>query len=209
MNHVVLLGDSIFDNASYVPGELPVIEQLRRELPSSWQASLLAIDGDVTRGVADQLSRLPSDATHLIVSTGGNDALSQSHVLHEPAQSVADVLERFATIREGFRNVYRQMIQSVLQCSNNAAFCTIYDAVPGLDRMSVTALSVFNDIILKEAFAVAMPVIDLRLVCSEPSDYSAISPIEPSADGGAKIVQAIIRLLTDHDFHLSRSAVYA
>ena len=29
MNHVVLLGDSIFDNASYVPGKPPVIEQLR------------------------------------------------------------------------------------------------------------------------------------------------------------------------------------
>ena len=48
MKHVVLLGDSIFDNASYVPGQPPVIEQLRSQLPPSWAATLLAVDGDVT-----------------------------------------------------------------------------------------------------------------------------------------------------------------
>jgi hypothetical protein len=208
MSHVVLLGDSIFDNASYVPGDLPVIEQLRRQLPDRWQATLLAIDGDVTRGVSSQLTSLPTDSTHLVVSAGGNDALSQSHILQEPARSVAGVLNRFATIREQFRRDYRQMIQSVLHCRRKAAVCTIYDSVPGLDQMSVTALSLYNDIILKEAFNAALPVIDLRMVCVKSSDYSVISPIEPSAEGGAKIVKAIVRLFDNHDFDLHRSTVY-
>ncbi len=208
MSHVALLGDSVFDNASYVPGKLPVIEQLRRQLPDRWQATLLAIDGDVTRGVAGQLTRLPTDCTHLVVSSGGNDALSQSHVLQEPARSVAGVLERFATIREQFRSDYRQMIQSVLHSRRKAAVCTIYDGVPGLDQMSVTALSLFNDIILKEAFEAALPVIDLRMVCTESSDYSVISPIEPSATGGEKIVEAIVQLVENHDFETHRSSVY-
>ncbi len=34
MNHIVLLGDSIFDNARYVPGGPSVIEHLRRGLPA-------------------------------------------------------------------------------------------------------------------------------------------------------------------------------
>ena len=208
MSHVVLLGDSIFDNASYVPGNMPVIEQLRRQLPDLWQATLLAIDGDVTRGVSSQLTSLPTDSTHLVVSVGGNDSLSQSHVLQEPARSVAGVLERFATIREQFRSDYRQMLQSILNCRRKAAVCTIYDSVPGLDQMSVTALSLFNDIILKEAFNAALPVIDLRMVCVDSSDYSVISPIEPSAEGGAKIVKAIVRLLDNHDFDLHQSTVY-
>ncbi|KPJ78369.1 MAG: lipase [Deltaproteobacteria bacterium SG8_13] len=208
MNHVVLLGDSIFDNASYVPGKPPVIEQLRRQLPSSWQATLLAIDGDVTRGVASQLTRLPEGTTHVVVSTGGNDALSYSHILQEPAHSVASVLERFAAIREDFRSDYRQMLQTVLRGRKQAAVCTIYDAVPGLDRMSVTALSLFNDIILNEAFDASIPVIDLRMVCDKPSDYSVISPIEPSAEGGAKIVNAIVNLLENHDFQTQRSVIY-
>jgi hypothetical protein len=43
MSHVVLLGDSIFDNARYVPGRPAVIEQVRQALPRPWQATLLAI----------------------------------------------------------------------------------------------------------------------------------------------------------------------
>ncbi len=32
MRHIVLLGDSIFDNAAYVRGGFPIIQQLRLEL---------------------------------------------------------------------------------------------------------------------------------------------------------------------------------
>ena len=38
MGHVVLLGDSIFDNGRYVPGEPAVIDQLRSALPKGWTA---------------------------------------------------------------------------------------------------------------------------------------------------------------------------
>ena len=34
MSHVVLLGDSIFDNGRYVPGGPSVIEHLRKALPA-------------------------------------------------------------------------------------------------------------------------------------------------------------------------------
>src|SRR3712207_8799829 len=44
--HVVLLGDSIFDNGVYVSGGPDVVRQLRDELPPGWQATLRAIDGD-------------------------------------------------------------------------------------------------------------------------------------------------------------------
>ena len=35
MNHAVLPGDSIFDNARYVPDKPPVVEQLEEKLPPS------------------------------------------------------------------------------------------------------------------------------------------------------------------------------
>ena len=60
MSHVVLLGDSIFDNASYVPGRPPVIEQVRKGLPHPWKASLVAVDGHVVEDIATQLPRVPS-----------------------------------------------------------------------------------------------------------------------------------------------------
>jgi hypothetical protein len=62
--HVVLLGDSIFDNKAYVGEDPDVIMQLREELPPGWKASLLAIDGDVMAGVHRQFCcRLPGNGT--------------------------------------------------------------------------------------------------------------------------------------------------
>ena len=55
MSHVVLLGDSIFDNARYVPDRPAVIEQVRRGLPPTWKATLVAVDGHTVEGVASQL----------------------------------------------------------------------------------------------------------------------------------------------------------
>ena len=69
--HIVLLGDSIFDNGAYVRrGEPDVVRQLRDKLPAGAKATLAAVDGATTAGVARQLERLPADATHLVVSAG-------------------------------------------------------------------------------------------------------------------------------------------
>ena len=57
-HHIVLLGDSIFDNAKYVPDGLPVIEHLRQIIPPNWQATLLAVDGDATPDVFGQTKRI-------------------------------------------------------------------------------------------------------------------------------------------------------
>ena len=210
MGNVVLLGDSIFDNASYVPGGPSVIEHLRRILPAGWRATLLAIDGSVTSDVVRQLDRLPMDASHLVVSVGGNDALDHSSLLlHEPAQSFAEVLSRLADIRDEFRQNYHQMLRRVLECGKPAGVCTIYDSIPGLDRVEITGLSLFNEVILREAFRVGVPVIDLRLICHEATDYSRSSPIEPSVSGGAKIARAVNGLVTSNDLRSSGTKVFA
>lgn len=208
MNHAVLLGDSIFDNAAYVPGKPSVIEQLRKTLPGDWKATLIAVDGDVTADVQHQIERLPDDATHLIVSSGGNDALGHSSILDQSAGSVKEVLEYFTSVRTSFQQTYRKMIQTLKGLNKNLAVCTVYDCVPGYEGSPMTALAMFNEVILREAFNAKIPVIDLRLICSEFSDYSEISPIEPSAAGGKKIVQAIVRLLANHKFESKKSIIY-
>src|SRR5579871_1612091 len=111
MPHVVLLGDSIFDNARYVPDRPPVIEQLRQALPRGWHANLLAVDGHTTEDIANQLNELPPDATHLVVSAGGNDALGESSILNEAACTVGDAMNLFHEIRVRFQSSYRAMLQ--------------------------------------------------------------------------------------------------
>ena len=75
MTHIVLLGDSIFDNAPYVDVEEDVIHYLKRKIPLGWKATLLAIDGSITTDLHAQVQKLPKDSTHLFLSVGGNDAL--------------------------------------------------------------------------------------------------------------------------------------
>ncbi len=208
MPHVVLLGDSIFDNGVYVPGHPAVIEQVRSALPGDWQATLLAVDGSVAIDVVRHLERLPADATHLAVSTGGNNALIASSVLAQPARSVSEVLHEMADIQSDFRREYREMLAAVLACRLPTVVCTVYDAIPGLERDAAAALTLFNDIILREAIAAGIPVLDLRLLCNEPSDYSPLSPIEPSQRGGQKIAAALTRIVESHDFGRPETVVY-
>jgi hypothetical protein len=101
------------------------------------------------------------------------------------------------------------MLWHVLSVGLPVAVCTIYNTVPGLDSATKTALALFNEIILQEAAMAKVPVIDLRIICNELSDYSDISPIEPSDAGGKKISQAIHTLLESGDLIVNPKAVYA
>ena len=96
MRHIALLGDSIFDNASYTGGEPDVVTHLRSMLPSGWRASLLAVDGAVSAGLHNQLDRLPPDATDIVISSGGNDALGSTDLLATRVSSTSEALELFA-----------------------------------------------------------------------------------------------------------------
>ncbi|MDP8919919.1 MAG: SGNH/GDSL hydrolase family protein [Pseudomonadota bacterium] len=210
MTHVVLLGDSIFDNGSYVRrGEPDVVAQVQAKLPAGSRATLCAVDGAVTSGVERQLARIPADATHLVVSVGGNDALRSSGLLREQARSVAEVITKFALVQDEFARNYRTMLHAVLERRLPTALCTIYDARfpdPQEQRLVVTALSIFNDVITREAFTRRLHLIDLRLICNEPDDYA--NPIEPSAKGGDKIAGAIAQVAAGNTI-FPRSQVYA
>lgn len=189
--HVILLGDSIFDNAAYVAGGPGVVQQLRGQLPGGWEASLLAVDGAVTTDVQRQLARIPRNATHLVLSAGGNDALGESGVLQRQVRSVSEAVSHLAAAQHSFRRRYASLLDAVGEAGLRTAVCTIYDAnFPAPEGIVITAaLSLFNDSIMREAFRRGLALIDLRLICDEPADYA--NPIEPSVRGGAKIAAAI------------------
>jgi len=196
MPHVVLLGDSVFDNAAYVRGGPDVVQQLRTVLPEGWKATLLAVDGHVTTDVPRQLGKLPDSATHLAVSVGGNDALRASGVIEHPVRSVAEALDLLADVRERFQTAYSAMLDVVLAVGRPTALCTIYDPrYPDVQRrrLSTTALALLNDVITREAFARGLSLIDLRVLCNEDADFA--NPIEPSVQGGHKISDAIVAFL--------------
>jgi lysophospholipase L1-like esterase len=209
MKHIVLLGDSIFDNAAYVNGGPDVSKQFRSLLPQDWQATLLAVDGSVTTDVIDQIAQIPASATLLIVSVGGNDGLSRADILQRKARSIGDAVDQLATLRAEFQQNYHRMLTALLARKLPLALCTVYDprfADPLMQRLTTTALNIFNDCILREAITQGLPVLDLRLICTETEDYA--NEIEPGVPGGRKIAAGILNLVQNHDFSCGRTVVY-
>lgn len=211
MAHVVLFGDSIFDNKAYV-GEngKDVITHLREHLPNDWQATLKAVDGSLIENVSEQLLGTPTDTTHFVISVGGNNAIMNSDVLQMKVDNSAKVLSEIADRREAFELHYKRMLQNLLSKNLPTAVCTIYfpnfpEAI--FQRLAVTALSVFNDVIIRQAITNNLPIIDLRLICNEADDYA--NDIEPSDKGGKKIAAKILELINKHEFSNRRTQVFA
>jgi hypothetical protein len=152
---------------------------------------------------------LPENATHLVVSAGGNDALEHSGAVRMNEYTAAPgLLSYLADVRGKFEQQYRTMLRAVLSRRLPTTVCTIYDSIPGMTREEHAGLCLFNDAILREAFRAGLPLIDLRLICTDRDDYAQSSPIEPSAAGGAKIARAIVRAVTTDDFREEASRVF-
>ncbi len=204
--HVVLLGDSIFDNKRYVGSDPTVIDETRQALPPGWKGTLRAVDGSTTIDLPRQLQELPEDATHLVISIGGNDALKESGILAKAAHSSAEVCFDLAPdVRDRFEENYLAALTKVLEMNKPTVICTIYNPrlpIPAQQRMSVAALTVFNDCIIRAAVRHALPVIDLRAMFTETEDYA--NSIEPSAKGGLKIAKKIQAVIQTHDFARSQ-----
>jgi len=198
---LVLLGDSIFDNTPYVPRGADVLTQLRALVPASTRVEMLARDGARMRDLPRQLQLVPHEATHVLISIGGNDVLQHVAVLDAPARSVSQALlvlaERVAT----FEREYAETLAAARSSRRKTTVCTIYEGAlaPSMATAARTALALFNDAIVRTASELQLDLIELRLVCTETADY--VSAIEPSAQGAAKIARRLHRAVYPADEH--------
>lgn len=209
MAHIALLGDSIFDNKAYVGNEPDVISHLRAMIPPDWRATLCAVDGNLAEQVSGQLLEIPQDSTHLFISVGGNNAILNADILGLQTNSSAEVFDTLANRAGDFEFHYREMLKAVLSKNLPTAVCTIY--YPNfpeafMQKIAVAALSAFNDVIIRQAVLSKIPVLDLRLICSEASDYA--NEIEPSEKGGQKIAAKILEVAQNHDFSSRKTSIY-
>jgi hypothetical protein len=146
--------------------------------------------------------RLPKDCTHLVLSVGGNNALTEASRLgisffNMTEEPTAKALDSLADISSTFESQYRAAVAVCLRPGLPLCVCTIYNGsfpVESYQRIASLALAIFNDVIIRVAIERCLPVIDLRFICSAPEDYA--NPIEPSSIGGAKIAAAIVALVT-------------
>src|ERR1041385_7487417 len=92
MANVALLGDSIFDNKIYVGTEPDVHSHLSTLAPGDWGVFLCAVDGSLIENVAQQLSEVEDEVTHIVISTGGNNVLMNADILQMNASHSAEFL---------------------------------------------------------------------------------------------------------------------
>jgi len=196
MPHVVLLGDSIFDNGAYVNGGPDVCASLRALIHPRGTVSLCAVDGATATEVPRQVARIPAGATQLVLSVGGNDALLHMHLLDMLVASSSETLLLLADALDRFESHYRAALRIVLSRGLPTTVCTIYNAHfadPAQARCVRIAVALFNDVILRVAREHSLPSIDLRAVCTDTTDY--VNGIEPSVMGGGKLAAAIMGAL--------------
>ncbi|MFH5806646.1 SGNH/GDSL hydrolase family protein [Alienimonas sp. DA493] len=210
---VVLLGDSVFDNAGYVAGGKSTsdhLEEVMAEAGEGWSAELKARDGAVVEDVPGQFAEGELTGSYAVLSAGGNDALRSASILTKPVSVATEVFNELADLRESFEARYDAAVAAVADaCQGRLTVCTIYDPnyeEPRRQRPATAALPAFNDIITRVAVRRGLPVIDLRTAFVAPDDYA--NPIEPSVEGGLKLAELIRTVVTTHDFAASRSRFY-
>ena len=210
--YIALIGDSIFDNKSYVGIDSPdVTSQLNMKTKHlNWNTINCAVDGSITEAIiANQIHFIPTDVNTIIVSSGGNDGL---FALHELTSSPTNWLPwnlcyLFYKTRQNFQSEYRKTLQTLSEKfpSSNIICCTIYYPMfmeynVVLQMISNIGVNIMGSVIINEALKYGnIPIIDLRHIFDKKEDYA--NSIEPGVPGGDKLTNNIIHVLNNHDFN--------
>ena len=225
MNKIYLLGDSIIDNTSYVKtNEKDVVSHLNSMYKGNPQIKInnRAVDGHTMRDLLDTqlLDEGLNEATHIVMSIGGNDLLQNISFL-QMTSKLSEVMDKDARIgkwgskelnpsrNKVFEETYFEIIKPMQQeyesivanLSNYRAkllLCTVYegdlvdsDEFSDVIYSSKTMLSIFNDVVYRTAQKYNGKVLELRDIFVTSEDYA--NPIEPSHRGGQKFAKEIVR----------------
>jgi len=170
IRHLVLLGDAL-QNIDFGEEQPEAVMVPRPRNP--WRLTVL----DAPQLLEQRrIQAIPRDATHLAICVDGGWAIEASGLLHGGAQSVRGALDSLAKAADAFEEIYTRLIAAALEAGLPTIVCTLVPA-RHLDasqhRVAATALAIFNDRILRRAFAAHLSIVELRLVCDEDSDYAS------------------------------------
>ena len=198
---ILLFGDSIFNNRKYVPEYETVLRQV--ESIAGGVVLGLAVDGRTTESYAvqvrDQKGLLSSklkekyfdDVPAAFVSLGINDVL---HFMREI--KVLNLFQKHDPIEVlhertiDFMNAYEDVVAYFTQeLELPTTFCTIYNSAVEDKELFSVIQGLFNDVIMKVTSRWTQTTLELRDIFTEQDDY--INFVEPSANGGKKLANAI------------------
>jgi hypothetical protein len=169
IRHLVLLGDAL-QNIDLGEGDRESALVPRPRNP--WKLTVLEPSQVLQQG---RVRAIPVDTSHIGVCIDGGWAIETSGLLKGDTQSIRGALDALASAADEFENIFVRLIAAATETGLPTIVCTLVPAryaEPSQQRVAATALAIFNDRILRRAFAARLSIVELRLVCDEESDYA-------------------------------------
>lgn len=183
VTHIVLLGDSIFQNNNYVPKSKSVEYLLKEKL--SIPSLVLAQDNAIIYDIPKQYNSMPlnlnAKTTNLYISIGGNDLLN----LYEHNNTNNSKL--FNMVWEIYKKTILMLIDST-QC--NIILTDIYFITDPNYSKYIPMIKKWNSNLYQFAGQHKLNVFKISKILTQPKDFT--NSIEPSVIGGNKMVNSFI-----------------
>ena len=192
IRHLALLGDAL-QNIDLGSGEIESALVPRPRNP--WKLTVLQALQSLPRG---HVREIPEDATHVVISIEGAWAIEASGLLNGGTHTISEALQTLCTAADAFEGVLAGMIAAARETGLPTVVCTLVPARharPAQHRTASTALAIFNDRVMRRAFAESLSIVDLRLVCDEDGDYASATLL--SRAGVCKAANVIRTALYD------------
>ena len=170
IRHLVLLGDAL-ENLEL--GLDPAEEVLVPRPRNPWKLTVLEPPQVLERGWS---RAIPLDATHIGICLDGGWAIEASGLLRGEAKSIRSALKALALAADQFEEIFARLIAAALEAGLPTVVCTLVPSrhqEASRRRVAATALAIFNDRILRQAFWAKLSIVELRLICDEESDYAS------------------------------------
>lgn len=180
-NNVILMGDSVLNNANYVPAGKSVYDVLKTKLTNVTNVSK---DGATISDLYGQLDKVSIDLnktkTHIFISAGGNDILNKRTEL-----STNDIIKMFKTYMDFLKALRAKLGSAKINIMN------LY--LPTNPRYQSYKASVdqWNKLINESSNKIGemYNVVDLNSLLKTPEDF--VYDIEPSEGASEKIANII------------------
>jgi hypothetical protein len=203
IRHLVLLGDALQNiNLGEGPPEIALVPRPR----NPWKLTVLQPPQVLLQG---RVPAIPGDASHIGICIDGGWAIETSGLLQAGAQSVRDALDTLAAAADEFESVFARLIAAAAETGVPTIVCTLVPArylEPSHERVAATALAIFNDRVLRRAFAARLSIVELRLVCDEDGDYASETLL--SSAGVRKVANVARSALYEISREPGRTRVY-
>jgi hypothetical protein len=207
VSHLVVLGDALDDLLPLRDSRPDGLEQLfAPQVQQPWKLSVVSPEEIAREG--DNVS-LPPGASHALVCMEGIRAIEVSGLLGTEPLSYEDALVALSLAADVFERQVEHLIYIAQAARIPVVVSTMHPPRYGDQRRQravFTALSVFNQRIMRCAFAARVPIVPLALVCTETDDYVDSSRL--SKRGLRKVANVVFAALQAASRAGQRSEVF-